>query len=228
MTARVINKEKVLESVPVDPTLLNSANWWFGVSWYGILLAGATTALGALLTVAFLFVQYWSSGVRERQSDWRTSVLETQTKQANSELVRLKTPRDLTQEQRGRIVDKLKQFSGTEYDITVSGIDPEILSFVFTIEVVLSTAGWTELDWKGIGEEYVRPGGQPIIRIGASVTDVAVGTLADQPPRLFESALALANALLAEGVPVTANRFIGHASSSTNANAVHILIGRKT
>lgn len=84
MTASANNKEKVLESIPVDPELLKSANWWFDASWYGILVAGAMTTIGAFLTFAFLFTQYWSSGVRERHTEWRTSALELQTANANA------------------------------------------------------------------------------------------------------------------------------------------------
>jgi hypothetical protein len=162
------------------------------------------------------------------QADARAAEANQKAQEASLELARLKAPRGLTLEQRDRIVDKLKQFSGTEYDITVSDTDPEILNFVFTIEVVLSTAGWTELDWKGSAEGYLRGGGQPAIREGVSVTDVMIGVLTDQPPKLFEIALALSDALVAEGVAATASRIIGHAMSSTNANAIHILIGRKT
>jgi hypothetical protein len=67
-------------------------------------------------------------------------------------------PRVLTQEQRGRIVDKLKQFSGTEYDIAISDSEPEILDLVLAIELVISTAGWTELDWKGAGQALIAAG----------------------------------------------------------------------
>jgi hypothetical protein len=35
--------------------------------------------------VAFLFAQFWSSGIRERQTEWRTSVLELQTAEAKKE-----------------------------------------------------------------------------------------------------------------------------------------------
>jgi hypothetical protein len=83
--AMVSSREKVLESIPVDPALLESANKWFDISWYGLLLAGASTALSAFATVAFLFVQFWSSGVRERHSEWRTSVLELQTAEAKKD-----------------------------------------------------------------------------------------------------------------------------------------------
>jgi hypothetical protein len=75
-------RENVLESILVDPTILDSANWWFDVSWYGLLIAGAMTALAAFATVMFLFVQFWSSGVRDRHTEWRTSVLELQTAEA--------------------------------------------------------------------------------------------------------------------------------------------------
>lgn len=135
-------------------------------------------------------------------------------------------PRVLTQEQRGRIVDKLKQFSGTEYDVAISDSEPEILDLVLAIELVLSTAGWTELDWKGTGQALIR-GGKPLIRLGASVTNVWIGTHTGQPDKLFEFALALSNALKAEGVEAVAKWLIPHEMSSTNANAIHILMGRK-
>jgi hypothetical protein len=81
--------EAVLESIPVDPALLTSANWWFDVSWYGLLIAGGLTALAAFATVIFLFIQFWSSGVKERQTEWRTSALELQTETAKKETARL-------------------------------------------------------------------------------------------------------------------------------------------
>jgi hypothetical protein len=147
--------------------------------------------------------------------------------EAQLALEKFKAPRTLTPEQRGRIVDKLKQFSGTEYDITIIESEPEILNFVFTLELVLSAAGWTELDWKGTGEKLIRGGKEPLIRLGVSVTNVVIGVHSDQPPKLFEFALALSDALKAEGVTATAERHIVHEMSSTNANAIHIMVGRK-
>jgi hypothetical protein len=142
------------------------------------------------------------------------------------ELAKLRAPRALTPEQRGRIVDKLKPFSGTEYDIAISEADPEILTLVFIVELVLSTAGWTELNWQGAGEGFIREG-RPIIRLGASVINIIVGVHVSQPPKLWECALALSDALMAEDIDATPARHIPHAMSSTNANAIHVLIGRK-
>jgi hypothetical protein len=162
------------------------------------------------------------------QANARAAEANQKAQEAVLELARLTAPRALTQEQRGRIVDKLKQYSGTEYDITVSTSDPEILGFVFTIELVLSTAGWTELDWKGNGEGLVRSEGERIIRDGVSVTNVVIGVLTEQPPKLCGFAQALADALADEGVDAITQRHTRHAQSSTNANAIHIMIGRKT
>ena len=74
-----------MEKLPVDPALLESANRWFDISWYGLLIAGGFTALAAVGTVFFLFMQFWSSGVRERHTEWRTTELETQTAEARKE-----------------------------------------------------------------------------------------------------------------------------------------------
>jgi hypothetical protein len=80
----------VLQSVPVDPSLLERADWWFDISWYGLLWTGAATAIAACATVTFLFIQFWSSNIRERQSEWRTSTLEVQAKRADADLARAK------------------------------------------------------------------------------------------------------------------------------------------
>jgi hypothetical protein len=83
-TDSAIIRESDLGSLPVDPSLLESANTWFDRSWYGLLLCGAATAILAMATVMFLFIQYWSSGVRERHTEWRTSALELKTAEANA------------------------------------------------------------------------------------------------------------------------------------------------
>ena len=82
------SRETTLESLPVDPALLESANRWFDISWYGLLIAGGFTALAAFATVFFLFVQFWSSGIRERETEWRTATLELQTGKAKAELAK--------------------------------------------------------------------------------------------------------------------------------------------
>jgi len=80
--------ETTLESLSVDPALLESANRWFDISWYGLLIAGGFMAVAAFATVFFLFIQFWSSGVREHQTELRTATLELETGKAKAELAK--------------------------------------------------------------------------------------------------------------------------------------------
>jgi hypothetical protein len=196
--------------------------------------------LEAILTIsatALIWLGVWGELLFEKrareagggivaEANARAAEANQRAQEAILELAELRAPRELTPEQRGRIVDELKLFSGAEYDIALSNDDPEILNFVFIIELVLSTTGWMELDWQGNGEGFIREG-MPIIRLGASVVNVMIGVHVSQPLKLFEHAVALSDALMAEGIDATATRLTPHRMSSTNANAIHILMGRK-
>jgi hypothetical protein len=75
------------ELVPIDPALLEWADAWYPVAWKGLLMAGAITALAAFATIAFLLLQWRTTGIRERHSEWRTQVLELQTAEAKRDTV---------------------------------------------------------------------------------------------------------------------------------------------
>ena len=55
---------------------LASANRWYGISWYGILVA-------AIATAGFLVIQFWTSSVRDQWSDKARIRLESDTASAN-------------------------------------------------------------------------------------------------------------------------------------------------
>jgi hypothetical protein len=216
-------------------SFLESASYWTGVLAVGLTAAAAatgvffwyfSTSLASVKDAAFNRFKE-ESKVAVASANEKAAQATARALEAQLALEKFKAPRTLTPEQRDRIVDKLKQFSGTEYDITISEYEPEILDFVLTLELVLSTAGWTELDWKGTGEALIRGGEKALIREGVAVTNVLIGVQTDQPPELFKFALALSDALEAEGVTATAGKHIRHEMSSTNANAIHIMIGRK-
>lgn len=70
----------------VDPSLLEWAEYWYPISWKGVLTGGIITAVGACATIAFLLLQWRTTTIREEQSDWRTSVVEADTAKAKAEL----------------------------------------------------------------------------------------------------------------------------------------------
>jgi hypothetical protein len=81
------NKKKAgSKLMPIDSAMLEYANWWFGVSWYGLVASGILTALAACTTVAFTWVQFWAGSIRDNQADYRTTELEAQTATAKADL----------------------------------------------------------------------------------------------------------------------------------------------
>ena len=113
MTPMADSGETTLESLSVDPALLESANRWFDISWYGLLIAGGFMAVAAFATVFFLFIQFWSSGVREHQTELRTATLELETGKAKAELA--KANADIASAN-AEIAETNKQKAGLEKD----------------------------------------------------------------------------------------------------------------
>lgn len=227
----------------------------FGAHFWEQLLLGSLAVVGVAGVAVFLFsaaviisqrrensaakVEFerykLETGETIAKANERAAEANQKAQEASLELARLKEPRSLTEEQRGRIVDKVKKFAGTEYDVTISVAEPEILGFLSIIEDVLSSAGYSEIDWKAgpeiFADRYIRGGdggGKPLIREGVAETDVTIAVLSDQSPKLFEIAQTLSSALAAEGIVSRHAKYIRHKMSSINMNAIHIFIGRKT
>lgn len=78
--------QKEAKRVAVDPSLLEWAEYWYPIAWKGVLGGGLITAIGACATIAFLLLQWRSTTIREEQSDWRTSVLESDNLKAKAAL----------------------------------------------------------------------------------------------------------------------------------------------
>jgi hypothetical protein len=82
MIVMATQNQKGSEPVPIDPALLDWAEYWYPIAWKGLLAGGVITAIGACAGIAFLLLQWRTSTIREEQSEWRTSALELQTAQA--------------------------------------------------------------------------------------------------------------------------------------------------
>jgi hypothetical protein len=173
---------------------LETANRWYDTSWYGLLISGVVAALAATATVTFLFLQFWSSGVREKYTELRTSTLESQSKRAEADLAtaqaniasanaraleaqaalaKFKAPRVLTPQQQTTIAEKLKRFADTKFDAGMGPKgDPEPLYILRNIIATLSSARWVQVAWTGGGEIYTEA---PMLPVGlTTVTNVIV------------------------------------------------------
>ncbi|MGO4871096.1 MAG: hypothetical protein ACLPGW_10880 [Roseiarcus sp.] len=70
---------------PVPQALLAWAEYWYPISWKCLLIAGAITAIGACVTIAFLILQWRTLSIRETQTEWRRSLLEYQVAEVRRE-----------------------------------------------------------------------------------------------------------------------------------------------
>jgi hypothetical protein len=156
----------------------------------------------------------------------RAAQAEVRVAEANLELAKLKTPRTLNAEQQKRIAEKLKPFTGKQFDIALL-VEPETQDLLPQIEGALKAAGWVEINWKGggsIAEMSFTRKDRPNAGIVA-VTGVIIQMHPEQIRELGTAANALASALSTEGVAAQAQSGLG--VTNGNSQAIHILIGRK-
>jgi hypothetical protein len=233
--------------VAVDPSLLEWAEYWYPISWKGVLGGGIITAVGACATIAFLLLQWRTT--TEAQSDWRTTVVEADTAKSKAELgvaqadiakasvqiaeanaraleaqlalEKFKAPRKLDESQVARIKAAVLPFSGTPFDIAVT-LESEPQNFAAQVGALLESAGWV---WKNRNNT---PG--LAINIGkhqaAMVNGIPLGLEIDvsKDKDWARAVLALGNALLVEGMQPVVNEAN---DNSASPDAVHLYFGSK-
>ncbi len=74
-------KSKVRSSMSWGPSP-EYADWWYVVSWKGIIWAALATALAASATLIFALFQFWADGIRDARANDRHVALEVQTSEA--------------------------------------------------------------------------------------------------------------------------------------------------
>jgi hypothetical protein len=161
MTARMAIEDPMSSPPPVTQALLAWSDYWYPISWKCLLIAGAVTAIGACVTIAFLILQWRTLSIRETQADWRRSILEYQfdevKKEATDELAHLAAvnmemanltksnlnlartiqPRHLSSAQINDVIRTLKAYSGHSVTIWSDGMDVEATALSEQIEKCL-------------------------------------------------------------------------------------------
>ena len=145
--------------------------------------------------------------------------------EAESNLAKFRAPRTLTKQQQERVVSMLMSFAGTQFDVGSVQGDAESAECMILLETLLQAAGWREVDWVG-GDIVMTREGKPTTGL-VTTTNVAVAVYPEKTSTLGNAAAALGTALNAEGIAAKAGT-TGAGFINKNADAVHILIGRKT
>jgi hypothetical protein len=141
--------------------------------------------------------------------------------EAKLELARLTTPRTISPEQKEQIVNAIRPFSATPFDIFLQA-EPEPLALMEQISEALVEAGW---EWQGVPQivALVRPG-KPKVGLMTS-TGIQVQIDSSKIADWERPILALANALATAGLEGVAAQQVD--DGSVDATAVHVRIGKK-
>jgi hypothetical protein len=152
------------------------------------------TAGNALVRAAGLEKQ--AEQLRRDTADANARALE-----AKLELAKFKLDRTLSDDQKSRIIGKLKAFAGQQYVLSVS-TDQEALRFVrISLGPVFNSAGWVKLPPKGTVsipeiDAAINVAGEPGVRM-------QIAQIRRDDPELNKRIFAVAAALGAEGIDAT-------------------------
>lgn len=137
---------------------------------------------------------------------------------ATLELAKIKTPRTLNKEQQGRIAASIRAFPDTPFDLWVS-IDSDSTGLMNSIDDVLRSAKW----------RFSSAGIIQIANKAGIIADSGVSIhFAEETRAALEApALALGNALRAEGIPLTVFADQKAANADKDRTRIHIMIGSK-
>lgn len=161
---------------------------------------------------------------RAVEANKKISEANARTAEAELKLAEFRQPRGVTPEQTIFIIEKIRPFAGTMFDVGHSDLDREQWDFLWQFEPVLPKAGWVHIDWIG-GQMFKKnnwPGDHRYGRM--AVINVSIEVHPESREKLLPAAKALAEALNGIGIAATVAYFN---NSSMNANAVHLLVGPK-
>lgn len=165
------------------------------------------------------------ANARAAEADARAAEANRKAQEAELALVKFRKARGLTPEQAETVVEKIRSFSGTKFDVGHAPVGREQWDFMWQFEPVLAKAGWVHVDWVG-GEQFAKLNWtmQPRRYGVANVVNVSIEVHPKSLENLLPAAKALADALSETGIEATAGEFN---NSSGNVDAIHVLVGEK-
>ena len=195
-----------------------TATYWLGWVKFGQLVAFFLVAIG----VAAEFAGEWASRPLEKIIDDARELEMEHLKRVTTPRVNFLTPEALTS-----IIEKIKPFHGTKFDIGHAQTGHEQWDFLWQLEPIFPKAGWEFVNW--VGPQTFNKSNwtmQPHVYGIAKVANVVIELDPEKRAELLPAATALAEALNDVGLTArVANHPIG--GTSTTSDAIHILVGIK-
>jgi hypothetical protein len=146
--------------------------------------------------------------------------------EAEVAFIKFRKPRStlLTLEVRSEMTEKLRPFAGTKFDIGYATEDREQADFLWWLLPTINDAGWVHIDWVG-GMIFKRNNWPGDHLMGVmSVINISIEVHPESRNKLQPAADALVAALQSIEIDATTGDFN---NSSTNKDAIHLLVGPK-
>jgi len=144
--------------------------------------------------------------------------------EARLALEKFKTPRDFPTEKQAVLADKMRKFPNVQFDTGVAAPDPEHLFLLRQIGEALQQAGWTRVPWEGPGLTIADKDSAPAVGL-ASVAGTAIFVNPNSRAELWGAVTELTDCLNDAGLVAHNGRMA--VSGNTNADTIHVMVGRK-
>jgi hypothetical protein len=201
----------------VSPTVFIVATWTAAIC--------GGVGIGAAFISAIVGYQLTEKSLKD--SDVKIAEANARAKEAELKLEEFRKARAemlVSAEVRAAITAKLKPFAGTRFDIGYTREDREQSDFLWVLLPLINAAGWVHIDWAG-GEMFKLANWPGDHWMGAmAVSNVSIELHPASREKLEPAAEALADALKSAGIHAGVEYFN---NSSTNIDAVHLLVGPK-
>ena len=159
---------------------------------------------------------------KARADEANAHALETELKLAEFRKSRL-VPPDVADE----IIEKIKLFPGTKFDIGHAAVGREQWDFLWQLEPIFPRADWVFVEWVGPQTfKKVNWTMQSRVYGVSNVLNVSIEIDPESREKLLPAAKALAGALNSVGLAATVEPHI-ISSTSINHDAIHIMVGEK-
>jgi hypothetical protein len=154
------------------------------------------------------------------QFEARAAEANQKAQEAALELTKFRTPRQLDREQIDRVANTLREFTGVQFAGARNPGNPEFERCLRDFEVTLQMAGWSQIGWHT--SSGITRGPLPTIGVDTSAEEVEIGIPLRNLEAYQKPAIALVEALRAEGIGAKAAPMLNQ-----NAVAIHVMVGPK-
>jgi hypothetical protein len=149
--------------------------------------------------------------------------LTARAREAELELEKMRAPRLIDEDQKARIVKRLKTFAGTHFDLAIRP-EPEPQAFAEQVAATLQAAGWIRQAKQNAGSLVIRISGKPNAAIATGFFGLGAEIDTSRSSEWGSILASLSDGFSDEGFPMRSNI----ASDGTAPpDAIHLFIGSK-